>query len=74
MDDYAKVVIYTNVLKKNMKAMNELEEKHFGSLLKRIISKCNLKALLFEETQKSYQMESYKKISLYQEYTQKSAN
>ena len=32
-----KVVIYTNDLKKNMKAMKELEEQNFGSLLKRVI-------------------------------------
>ena len=49
MNDHAKVFIYTNELKKNMKAMNELEEQNFESLLKRIISKCNLNALLFGE-------------------------
>ena len=36
-------------MKKNVTAMNELEEQNFGLLLKRIISKCNLKALLFGE-------------------------
>ena len=29
--------------------MNELEEQNFGSLLKRMISKCDLNALLFGE-------------------------
>ena len=36
-------------IEENMKAMHELEEQNFGSLLKRIISKCNLNALLFGE-------------------------
>ena len=41
--------IFANELKKYMKVMNELEEQNFGSLLKRIISKCDLNALLFGE-------------------------
>ena len=32
-----------------MKVINELEEQNCGSLLKRIISKCDLNALLFGE-------------------------
>ena len=32
-----------------MKVMNELEEQNFESLLKRVISKCHLNALLFGE-------------------------
>ena len=49
MDDHTKVNIFANELKKYMKVMNELEEQNFGSLLKRIISKCDLNALLFGE-------------------------
>ena len=47
--DHIKVNIFANELKKYMKVMNELEEPNFGSLLKRIISKCDLNALLFGE-------------------------
>ena len=49
MDDQTKVDIFTNELKKYMKVMNELEEHNFGSLLKRVISKRDLNALLFGE-------------------------
>ena len=49
MDDNTKVNIFANEFKKYMKVMNELEEQNFGSLLKRIISKCDLNALLFGE-------------------------
>ena len=49
MDDHTKVDIFANELKKYMKDMNELEEQNFGSLLKRVISKCDLNALLFGE-------------------------
>ena len=49
MDDHTKVDIFTNELKKYMKVMNELQKQNFGSLLKRIISKCDLNALLFGE-------------------------
>ena len=49
MDHHTKVVIYTNELKKYVKAINELEEQNFGSLLNRIITKCDLNALLFGE-------------------------
>ena len=49
MDNHTKVDIFTNDLKKNLKAMNELEEQNCGSLLKRIILKCDLNALLFGE-------------------------
>ena len=49
MDDHTKANIFTNELKKYMKVMNELEEQNFGSLLKRVISKYGLNALLFGE-------------------------
>ena len=49
MDDHTKVDIFTNELKKYMKVMNELEEQNVSSLLKRIISKFDLNALLFWE-------------------------
>ena len=49
IDDHTKVDIFTNELNKYMKVMNELEEHNFGSLLKRIITKCDLNALLFGE-------------------------
>ena len=49
MDDHTKVDIFTNELKKYMKVMNELEEQNFGSLLTRLISKCDQNALLFGE-------------------------
>ena len=49
MNDHTKVNIFANELKKYMKVMNELEEQNCGSLLKRIISKCDLNVLLFGE-------------------------
>ena len=49
MDDHTKVDIFANELKKYMKVMNELEEQNFGSLLKIVISKCDINALLFGE-------------------------
>ena len=49
MDDHKKAGIFTNELKKYMKVMNDLEEQNFRSLLKRVISKCDLNALLFGE-------------------------
>ena len=49
MDDHTKVDIFINELKKYMKVMNDHEEHNFGSLLKRVISKCDLNALLFGE-------------------------
>ena len=49
IDDHTKADIFTNELKKYMKVMNELKEHNFGSLLKRVISKCDLNAFLFEE-------------------------
>ena len=49
MDDHTIVHIFANDLKKYMKVMNELEEQNVGSLLKRVISKCDINALLFGE-------------------------
>ena len=49
MDNHTKVNIFANELNKYMKVLNELEEQNVGSLLKRIISKCDLNALLFGE-------------------------
>ena len=49
MDDHTKADIFTNQLKKYMKIMNELEEQNFASLLKRVMSKYDLNALLFGE-------------------------
>ena len=49
MEDHTKVVLYANELKKYMKVLNELEEQNFGSLLKTIISKCDLNVLLLGE-------------------------
>ena len=49
MDDHTTVDIFANELKKYLKVMNELEEQNVGSLLIRIISKCDLNVLLFGE-------------------------
>ena len=46
-----------------MKVMNEIEEKDCGSLLKRIISKCDLNALLFGEMISNGKLEENQSIS-----------
>ena len=66
MDNHTKVDIFANELKKYMKVMNELEEKNVGSLLKRIISKCDLNAFLFGEMISNGKLE---KKSVYTENT-----
>ena len=64
-----KWIYLQNELKKYLKVMNELEEQNFGSLLKRIISKCDLNALLFEEMISNGKLEENRS-----DYTQESAN
>ena len=62
MDDHTKVNIFANELKKYMKVMNELEEQNFGSRLKRIISKCDLNALLSGEMISNGELEENQSI------------
>ena len=63
MDDHTKVNIFANELKKYMKVMKELEEQNCGSLLKRIISKCDLNTLLFGEMKSNGKLEENLPIS-----------